>query len=70
MVNSCRGVPACALLQLDYTQTCCPNCETISYTQGVWLEHRLLLGSRKDMDDIAAAIGKVYENRERLTQPR
>jgi dTDP-4-amino-4,6-dideoxygalactose transaminase len=51
---------------LDYTRTCCPNCETISFSQGIWLPHRLLLGSRQDMDDIAAAVEKLYENRERL----
>jgi len=43
-----------------------PNCETISYHQGVWIEHRLLLGDRKDMDDIAAAIEKIHENRAHL----
>jgi len=51
---------------LDYKQTSCPNCETISFTQGVWLEHRLLLGTREDMDDVADAIQKVYDNRDRL----
>ncbi|HUT90448.1 MAG TPA: DegT/DnrJ/EryC1/StrS family aminotransferase [Thermoguttaceae bacterium] len=51
---------------LDYKQTSCPNCETISFTQGVWLEHRLLLGTRQDMDDVADAIRKVYDNRDRL----
>jgi len=51
---------------LDYTQTSCPNCETISLAQGVWLEHRLLLGTRADMDDVAHAIRKVYDNRDRL----
>ena len=45
----------------------CPNCETISFTQGVWLEHRLLLGQRQDMDDIAAAVEKIYRGRGRLT---
>ncbi|MFH1919088.1 MAG: DegT/DnrJ/EryC1/StrS family aminotransferase [Planctomycetota bacterium] len=53
---------------LDYKETSCPNCETISFTQGVWLEQRMMLGTRRDMDDIAGAVGKVYENRERLAQ--
>jgi len=53
---------------LDYSKTSCPNCETISFTQGVWLEHRLLLGTRQDMDDIAAAIEKIHENRDRLAK--
>ena len=51
---------------LDYTAVECPNCETISFRQGVWLVHQILLGTREDMDDIAAAIRKVYENRAAL----
>ena len=51
---------------LDYTAVECPNCETISFRQGVWLLHQILLGTREDMDDIAAAIRKVYENRAAL----
>lgn len=51
---------------LDYRQVRCPNCETISLEQGVWFEHRLLLGTREDMDDIVRAIRKTYENRAAL----
>ena len=51
---------------LDYRQTSCPNCETISNTQGVWLEHRYMLGSRADMDDVAVAFEKLYELRAQL----
>lgn len=51
---------------LNYRDVCCPNCETICYQQGVMLEHRLLLGSHEDMDDIAAAFVKIYEHRSRL----
>lgn len=56
--DGCRGV--------DYAKTCCPNSEAICYEQGGWLEHRMLLGTRQDMDDIVAAFRKVYENRDRL----
>ena len=56
----CQGV--------DYAKTSCPNCETICYEQGGWLEHRMLLGTREDMDDIVAAFRKVYENRDRLQE--
>jgi len=52
---------------LDYSRTRCPNCETISCVQGVWLEHRLLLGTRRDMDDIVRAVQKIYDQRERLS---
>lgn len=47
----------------DYRQVRCPNCETLSTEQGVWLEHRLLLGTRQDMDDIAAAFEKIHTHR-------
>ena len=50
----------------DYTEVTCPNCETISLTQGAWLEHRMLLGTRQDMEDIATAFEKIYESRNRL----
>jgi len=54
----CQGV--------DYAKTSCPNCETICYEQGGWFEHRMLLGTRADMDDIIAAFRKVYDNRDKL----
>jgi len=34
--------------------------------EAVWLGQEMLLGTRADMDDIADAIVKVYENREKL----
>ncbi|MCC6126484.1 MAG: DegT/DnrJ/EryC1/StrS family aminotransferase [Pirellulales bacterium] len=47
----------------DYRRENCPNCETICTSQGVWLEHRLLLGTREDMDDIADALEKIHASR-------
>lgn len=44
----------------DYRKVKCPNCETISDTQGMWFEQRLLLGTRQDMDDIADAMVKIH----------
>ncbi|MCX6922307.1 MAG: DegT/DnrJ/EryC1/StrS family aminotransferase [Verrucomicrobia bacterium] len=52
--------------ELDYRHTSCPNCETICSSQGAWLEQRLLLGTRADIDDIASAFEKVHEQRGRL----
>ena len=52
--------------KLDYGKTSCPNCETICSCQGGWLEQRMLLGTREDMDDIATAFEKVYQQRGRL----
>ena len=34
--------------------------------EAVLLSQRLLLGAKKDVDDIADAILKIYENREKL----
>lgn len=35
-------------------------------SEAVCFSQNLLLGTKQDMDDIANAIGKVYENREQL----
>lgn len=40
----------------------CPNAEK-ACREAVWLEHRLLLGTREDMDDIVRAIQKIYDLR-------
>jgi dTDP-4-amino-4,6-dideoxygalactose transaminase len=40
----------------------CPVTEKLCGDQGVWLHHSLLLGTRKDMDDVVKAIRKVQEN--------
>ena len=51
---------------LDYRKVRCPNCEEVCYRQGAWLEQRMMLGPRADMDDIVAAVEKVYANRPAL----
>jgi dTDP-4-amino-4,6-dideoxygalactose transaminase len=53
--------------RLDYRTAKCPNSDLICREQGVWLEQNLLLGPRKDMDDIADAFEKVYEHRGSLS---
>ncbi len=45
----------------------CPNAER-ACRQAVWIEHRLLLAEKEDMDDIVRAISKIYENRKELTR--
>lgn len=40
----------------------CPNAEK-ACQEAVWLEHRLLLGDRADMDDIVDAVRKIHHNR-------
>jgi dTDP-4-amino-4,6-dideoxygalactose transaminase len=49
-----------ASLRQDYGTVRCPNCEAICETEGVWLEHRILLAGRQDMDDIADAMAKIH----------
>ena len=53
----CRG---------DYRDVALPNVETLCGDEGAWLTHNVLLGSRDDMDDIIAAVRKIYENRRAL----
>ncbi len=53
--------------RLDYGRTHCPNTDLVC-GQSIWLEHHLLLGTRDDMDDIAAAFEKVHRHRDRLVR--
>ena len=45
----------------DYRQYAdrCPNAERACSQEAVWLEHRLLLGTKQDMDDIIGGFAKV-----------
>jgi hypothetical protein len=54
---------ASAAARLDYRKTRCPNSDLLCREQCVWLEQSIFLGSRTDMDDIARAFEKVFENR-------
>jgi dTDP-4-amino-4,6-dideoxygalactose transaminase len=60
-------LPAAAA-RLDYGATACPVSDRIC-REAIWLEHRLLLGSSADVDDIAAAFEKVYAHRDALRKP-
>jgi dTDP-4-amino-4,6-dideoxygalactose transaminase len=55
-----------ASARLDYSRMRCPTSDLLCREQAVWLEQRLLLGPRQDMDDIATAFEKVYEHRTAL----
>jgi dTDP-4-amino-4,6-dideoxygalactose transaminase len=57
-----------AAARLDYRRTNCPNSDVICREQCIWLEQNIFLGSRADMDDIARAFEKIFENRELLSQ--
>jgi dTDP-4-amino-4,6-dideoxygalactose transaminase len=43
----------------------CPDGDRLS-DEGVWFSQSMLLGTKKDMDDIADAIQKIYDNRSKL----
>ncbi len=49
--------------RLDYRKAHCPNSDLLCREQTIWFEQRMLLGPRADMDDIARAFEKIYENR-------
>ena len=46
---------------VDFVKTSCPNSDRIC-REAIWLEQRMFLGPRKDMDDIARAFEKVFRN--------
>ncbi len=56
-------------LDLDYAsfEAKCPVAEK-ACREAVWLEHRLLLGDRTDMDDIATAVEKICDHRGALRE--
>ena len=51
---------------LDYSRASCPVTERACAGEILWLPQWALLGSKDDMDDIAAACRKVYEHRDEL----
>ncbi len=44
----------------------CPNTERACREEAIWLEHRLFLGTREDMESIAEAFAKVKRHRGEL----
>ena len=54
--------------KLDYSKTHCPVSDLICHEQGIWLGQSMLLGARSDMEDIARAFKKIFENRESLNR--
>ncbi len=52
--------------KMNYTELHLPNCEKVSDSQAIWLGQSVLLGTRRQMDEIADAFEKVMENIEEL----
>jgi dTDP-4-amino-4,6-dideoxygalactose transaminase len=48
-----------APVAVDYSETFCPVAERVASHESLWFPHQAFMGSRQDMDDIAAAIEKV-----------
>jgi dTDP-4-amino-4,6-dideoxygalactose transaminase len=53
---------------LDYGRVQCPNSDLLCREQAVWLEQGMFLGPREDVEDIARAFEKVYEERGTLAE--
>jgi dTDP-4-amino-4,6-dideoxygalactose transaminase len=56
-----------ASARLNYQETNCPKSEQVC-RQCVWIEQSMFLGPRSDMDDIARAFEKIFENRDALNR--
>jgi dTDP-4-amino-4,6-dideoxygalactose transaminase len=53
--------------KLNYRKVRCPNSDLICREQSLWLGQSLFLGSRQDMDHIAAAFARIHEQRDALS---
>lgn len=58
--------------ELDYDKYLknnkCPNNDILCHEEAVWFSQSMLLGNKSDMDDIAAAIAKIYKNADELNK--
>jgi dTDP-4-amino-4,6-dideoxygalactose transaminase len=54
--------------RLDFSQARVPNSDLLCREQALWIGQSNFLGPQSDMDDIAAAFEKVYENRDALRE--
>ena len=52
--------------RLPWEATRCPVAEKAAFEESVWLHHRILLGTEKDVDSVLDAIAKIRANVEEL----
>lgn len=52
--------------RLNYANVRCPNSDRICQHEGFWIEQRVFLGPRRDMEDIVRAFEKVHDHRAAL----
>lgn len=48
--------------RVDYNSIHCPTCERLCDREGVWIFQYMLLGEKRDMNDIAEAIAKIQKH--------
>lgn len=53
----CYAIPE----EVSYKEVCCPVTEKACYEDAVWILQNTFLGTKKDMDDIAAAVRKIQD---------
>ena len=53
--------------KLNFAKVRVPNSDLLCCEQCIWLEQSMFLGRFSDIDDIARAFEKIYENRAALT---
>jgi len=59
-----KGYPLAARFsgrEVDYRQVCCPEAERLCREETAWIPHRVLLGTKEDMDDIVEAVLKIKQ---------
>jgi dTDP-4-amino-4,6-dideoxygalactose transaminase len=55
---------------VDYGTVKCPVSERAAYEEAMWLPQFVLIGDEQDVHDVARAVRKVMENRDKLTDPK
>jgi len=59
-------IPEDLAKKMDYSNVYLPNTERACNEESVWIYQSILLGTREDMEDIAAAIEKIKKNVDEL----
>jgi len=54
--------------RVSYKDLHLPNCERACDKESVWFTQNMMLGTKQDIDDIAAAVEKVVSNIDELKE--
>ena len=52
--------------RLPWRETSCPVAERAAFEESVWLHHRILLGTKADVDSVIDAVAKIRDNLDEL----